>query len=365
MRLWWLLPLVYLLGSIPTAAQGLFCPCQVFIENNDTLIFLDDRTGAAARLTINGERFTITAEGVMYYDPTTRQVMLAQPDGDVEPHPTVQMTAEARRIDWVVAEDGITVAWTLTGTDADGRLTTRTTVARLDGATPPRPILTEVDEAGTRLRALPIAFNPDQTILYMDNHPDGISQFTAFDQYVGIFALDLTNGEKRLLPDEQGSSCICGAAVRADIFLRLRLRLSAQATGFDMHIYNLLTEGEVVLDAVERRGFDTAGDVLISPDGTLAIYALARITDFNQPTQAVETVFILVDIASATQQALTPTPITTFVRPVAWTEDNSAVIFTSPEQDGTWKINISDGRLERIANATYIGALVADTGRTP
>jgi hypothetical protein len=65
-------------------------------------------------------------------------------------------------------------------------------------------------------------------------------------------------------------------------------------------------------------------------------------------------VFVLVNLEDMTQTALTE-PITTYVQPVAWTEDNSAVIFTSPEQDGTWKVDLSDGTLDRVAEATYVG----------
>ena len=35
----------------------------------------------------------------------------------------------------------------------------------------------------------------------------------------------------------------------------------------------------------------------------------------------------------------------------------SAVIFTSRQRDGTWKINLSDGKLDKVANATYLGTL--------
>ena len=52
-------------------------------------------------------------------------------------------------------------------------------------------------------------------------------------------------------------------------------------------------------------------------------------------------------------------PITTYVQPVAWTEDNSAVIFTSPEQDGTWKVTLSDGTLDKVAEVTYVGEVAS------
>jgi hypothetical protein len=67
-------------------------------------------------------------------------------------------------------------------------------------------------------------------------------------------------------------------------------------------------------------------------------------------------VFIVVDLIQMTQMALTE-PITTFVQPFTWTEDNSAIIFTSRQRSGTWKITLADGTLDKISNATYLGSL--------
>jgi hypothetical protein len=98
------------------------------------------------------------------------------------------------------------------------------------------------------------------------------------------------------------------------------------------------------------------GDILLSPDGRLAVYALSRVTDFGLETQSIRTVFVLVDLDMQTQTPLTQ-PIRTFVIPVSWTEDNSAILLTNPLQNGTWKINLAGGSLERIADATYLGRM--------
>jgi len=332
-------------------------PYYVFLERgttSDTLLFVDGLTGETTNVSVTGERYTVYSLGVMFYDRVLRRVMIVQPDGDISEHPYIRLSPDVQRVDWVLSDDNQRLAWTVVGTDVQGRLTTRTTVANVDG-TGIRPVYTEVDTNGSRLRALPIAFAPTDDTLYMDNYPDGINQFIAFNQYVGIFALDLDTGETALLPGEQGSSCICGGAVRADSFLRLRLNLGGERSGFDMHIYDLASEAEAVIPALEIGNYETAGDVLISPDGTLAIYALASIEDFGTPTQSTRTLFVLVDINNLEQRLLTANPVTLFVRPIAWTEDNSAIIFTSPDQDGTWKMNTTDGRLERIADATFLG----------
>jgi len=103
-------------------------------------------------------------------------------------------------------------------------------------------------------------------------------------------------------------------------------------------------------------GYTQAGDVVISPDGRQAVYALAQVQDFGRADQSVRTVFMLVDMELKTQTPLTQ-PITTFVEPHSWTEDDTAILLTSRQQDGTWKINLSDGKLTRVADATYLGTV--------
>ncbi|TVR23568.1 MAG: hypothetical protein EA396_03340 [Anaerolineaceae bacterium] len=355
-------------ATVSAQPAGIVRPSYVFWEAQSDdigeLIFVDGLTGEERRFPVNGERFTIYQDGVMFYDTIARQVVWVRRDGIIAPHPVVRLPPDARRVDWVIAPNGQMIAWTITAEDDAGRLTTETRVAAIDGADH-RVVLREVDEDGSRLRALPVAFSADNARLYMDNHPDGISDFLPFDQYVAIMALDLATGETELLPDERGSRCICGAAVGAGVFLRLRLPDPAddeRATNdsFDLYLYDLVARGGGRLPALSldtSTVYDTAGDILIAPDGRVAVYALARVTDFNTPRQTTRTVFVLVDIARGTQRPLTTSATTRFLRPVGWTEDNSAVILTSPTSNGTWKLNTGDGALNRIANATYIGII--------
>jgi hypothetical protein len=104
-------------------------------------------------------------------------------------------------------------------------------------------------------------------------------------------------------------------------------------------------------------GFTQGGDVLIAPDGTRAIYTLAQIRGFGTPAQSVQTVLVLIDLENYTQEALTD-PANTLFRPIAWTDDGASLIITSPSLDGTWKVELADGSLRLIADATFIGTLM-------
>ncbi len=315
----------------------------------DRLVFVDSLTGEASPVEVFGERYTPAGAGVMYYDPANDRVMLATPNGRVREHPFIQPGGGTRRVDWLVSPDNSTLAWTLTNGASASALTTITTVANMDGTNPHQVL---VDGPREGIRALPMAFNADNSVLYMDFQPDGIGALTPFRQYAGLFAVNLESGEQDYLPEEPG--CFCGAAIEAGLLLRLAL--TEDLSGFDLLVHNLAGQVEQTIPALALPNYTQAGDVLIAPDGTRAVYALAQVRGFGSSNQSVRTVFVLVNLEDMTQTALTE-PITTYVQPVAWTEDNSAVIFTSPEQDGTWKVSLSDGTLDKVAEVTYVGEL--------
>lgn len=346
--------LLLLLAAGTAQAQTRAVFYQVFLERavgdngEDRLTFIHVLTGDETPLDVTGQRYTPFGEGILYFDPAANRVMLAAPDGTTRPHPFIQPGPNTRRVDWLLSPDSKVIAWTLVDGESN-RLTTTTTVANLDG-TNPRQVL--LDGPRDSIRALPVAFNKDHSVLYMDFQPEGISDFTPFPQYAGLIALDLTTLQWAYLPGEPG--CFCGAGFGAGLFLRLKV--NGDLSGFDLHIYNLAGQVEQTVPAQAIRNYTQAGDILLSPDGTQAVYALSQIKDFGKADQSARTVFMLVDLSAMTQTPLTE-PITTFVEPLAWTEDNSAIIFTSRQRDGTWKINLSDGQLDKAAEATYLGTV--------
>ncbi|NWF69785.1 MAG: hypothetical protein HXY40_11940 [Chloroflexi bacterium] len=360
----WLAGLVFLLLSAPFGsplhAQTLL-PQQVFLRRDidasgrDQLLFIDTLTGTQTVVEVTGERYTIAGREVLFFDTSLRRVRLAADNGNVRDHPFMLLGLLTRRVDWVLSPDGTLIAWTMTEGDSQSNLSTITTVANLDG-TQSRQVL--VDGPRSSLRALPVAFSDDLTRLYMDYQPDGIGDLTPFTQYAGLFVVEITPqntvGTPQYLPGEPG--CFCGGGIGSGWFLRLSL--TADLSRYDLRAYNLLGGGDQMIPALALRGYTQAGDFLIAPDGTRAVYALAQVEGFGTAQQSVQTVLALVDLQALTQTTLGD-PITTFVHPVAWTEDNSAVIFTTPERDGTWKINLSDNVLTKLADVTYLGTLAA------
>lgn len=334
--------------TVNDATWEVFLERGISSDGRDRLTFIGELSGRVETLDVHGERYTVLEDNVLFYDWRNRQVFLAAPETGIIPHPFIQLEAGARRVDWVVSGDSKRIAWTITEGETQA-LRTRTYIANRDGS---EQTLLLADGPRDSIRAWPVALDVGRNHLYMDAQPDGLGRFTPFTQYAGLFLVDIATGEIRTLPGEP--TCFCGAGIGAGFFLRLTL--TADLNGFDLRVINLDNSSETTIPAMRIRNYTLAGDILIAPDGSQAVYALAQIEGFGTPNQQVETVFMRVDLLTMTQTPLTQ-PITTFVHPLQWTEDNSAILFTSPQRDGTWKIDMADGRLTRVANATYIGHL--------
>jgi hypothetical protein len=329
---------------------------QVFLQRDidsvgtDTLTFVDMLTGETIPLEINGERYTPVGNAVLYYDTFAARMMLAEPDGTVREHPFIQPSTSTRRLDWVVSADTKKIAWTTTEGSSTS-LSTVTQVATLEGDDL-RTVLMDGPREG--IRALPVAFNPDYTTLYMDFQPDALADLIPYPQYAGLMAVDLIDLEREwgYLPGEP--SCYCGAGFGSGLLLRLQV--SADQSGFDVRVDNLAGEVSQRIAAQPFPNFTQSGDILISPNGRRAVYAISDIRNFGRQDQTVRTIFMLVDLEQMTQTQLTD-PINQFMEPLHWTEDNTAIIFTSKQDNGTWKITIGDARLTRIAEVSFLGSV--------
>ena len=330
---------------------------QVFVEDapaggSDRLTFVDMLSGEIQTTTISGgERYTTLAEGVLYYDMRQARLMIVRPNALPQPLTNIPIPPNIQRIDWAVSDDLTRLAWTLT-TREDDNLSTITYVKQLN--VDEAQIVFEDGPRSDGLRAMPVAFSPDNSQLYMDFQPDGVADLTIFPQYARLFSVNITTGEVIDLPGEPG--CFCGAGFGAGWFLRLGLTPDGQ--DFDLYAVLLPDETITTIPAFRLRNFTQAGAIRISPDGRKAVYARVQFSGFGTEEATAQTVLILADLSTMTQEALGQ-PIEEVVYPIGWTEDNTAVLIRSKERSGTWKIHIQDGTLHHIATETYIGVITA------
>ena len=328
---------------------------DVFLQRNDgeqrgtDLIFIDSLTGEANRLSTSGERFTLVDGGVIFFDIDDAQVKLAKPDGVIRDHPFISKSAGDYRVDWVVSPDNRHIAWTVSRRDESGQFVTTVSVADAAGSA-----IRELFVYGPRegIRLLPVAFSSAGTALYLEAHVEGTSALKPYTVRTGVFALDFASEEvqSRVLPGDP--SCFCAIEFGPDFIMSLPQ--SDDSSGVNVALYDLASGTTRVIPSLSRGNYSEAGNILINPENKLAVYALSQAQGWGTPAQEIRTVLVKVDLDNA-QQEIINSPLTGLVRPIAWTEDNSAVLFTTDQLDGTWKISPETAQLARIADAAYLG----------
>ncbi|MCK6577602.1 MAG: hypothetical protein L6Q98_05800 [Anaerolineae bacterium] len=337
--------LLMLVGIARSQGSTVDHPFQIFLsprdqgDGRDNLIFIDLYNGEERRLALTGTQYTVTADGVMFFDRASGRVKVAQPDGGLVDHPFAQLPPGARRIDWQIGADQI--AWTITS-GIDSALVTETYVSALNGVGQ-RLVFTDGPRAG--IRAYPIAFNINATALYMDYQPDTIGDITPLRQYAGLFIVDLFTGQAESLPGEPG--CFCGAGFGAGWFVRLTLAPG----GFDVRAF--LGERETRIGALSYPDYNQGGGVLINPAGTRAVYVLARLAGLGVEQDA--SVIVTVDLLNGDQQPASP-PLDQLFRPLAWVGDD-AILLANRRGDGTWRFELSSGSLTQIASGVVLGTI--------
>ena len=358
-----LLTLIILLGAIPVFGQDatglgiqghswdVFLRAGASSPGQTEVIFLDLLTGESDSFTTTGERHTLLADAVLYFDHSDHQVKRIKPDGVIREHPFITMTSADYRLDWTVSKDRRQIAWAVSQRAADQMLTTSIMLADNSGSQI-RQLLVYGPRPGIRL--LPVAFGADGTTLYIDVHADGAELATPYTRRSNLFVLDFGGAGvvTQLLPGE--AACFCAVGFGKD--LMLRLAPSGEPDSTQVEIYNIRSGAARVIAPVARGDYNEAGNLLLSPDDALAIYALTRASGFRAAEQELRTVLVLADLVNARQRVLGDA-LPALARPIRWTEGNSAVLFTLEGHDGVWKLRLDDGATVKVADATYLGML--------
>lgn len=353
-RYWLILILLFITHS-NIHAQENRVTWEVYIEHDidtlgtDRVQFLNLRDGDLISIAVDGERYTPFANYVLFFDRSNRAVRIVRPDGLVEAHPFIQLGA-ARRIDWIVSEDERLIAWTLTYDNANG-LTTVTTVSNPSGSD--QNLILSDGPRTDGARILPVAFTVENQAVILDSQPDSIGDLAPYRQYASLFQLSLIDGSITPLIGEP--SCFCAASIRAGQLIRLSI--TSDFSGFNVNVYDLVSDTSQLIPSVGLVNYTQGGNILISPDGKQAIYALSQV-EINSVEASVRTVIMLINLETYTQTQLSQ-PITSYLHMMRWTEDNTAVLVTISDRNGTWKLNLATGELSRIAESTYIGTLVS------
>ena len=315
------------------------------------IVFVDLLTGETTSVVTTGERYTLLQDAVLYFDLSDRQVKRISPDGEIRNHSFIKMTSADYRLDWTISDDRQLIAWALSQRSADQKLTTTIRLADPAGSQI-RQLIAYGPRAGIRL--LPVAFGADGNRLYIDVHADGADSLSPYPRRSNLFMLDFGGAgvATRQLPGE--SACFCAVGFGNGVMLRLAP--SGEPDSTQVEIYDIDTGAARVIAPVSRGDYDKSGNVLVSPDDSFAVYALTRTSSLRASAEEARTVLVLADIENA-RQSVIGSPMHKFARPIMWTEDNSAVLFTQAGSPATWKFQLEEGRAKKVASATYLGRL--------
>ncbi len=314
------------------------------------LIFVNLLTGETQTHSTLGERFGLLGGGVIYFDRGQSQVMLALPNEAPRAHPFISLAPGDHGVDWAIAADGGRIAWAISNMLGDEQLVTRVYLADAAGAD-----IRELLSYGPRpgLRLLPVAFSQDGTALYLDVHPEGTGELKPYRWQTGVFSLSLEDGGIQTLPGN--ATCLCAVGFGAGRMLRLTP--SDGTGGITVEAHDLVNGGPPRrISSIAGQGYDEAGNPLLSPDGGRAVYALSQVGGFRTPGQEVLTVLVMVDFELG-QQFVINNPVDALARPVRWTDDDSAILFTTDQLNGSWKISLVDGRAVQVAEGAWLGTL--------
>ena len=344
-------------GQDTTGIDAALTSWDVFVKHDSEesgsaqLVFINLLTGESTIVGNNGERFTLVDGGVIYFDRDEKQVKFSTPDGRVADHEFMTMPLDAERIDWIVSDDGASIAWTVTRRDQDNRLLTVTMVSD-DAGGGVREVLR--DGPWIDSRVMPVAFSVNADELYLDAQPDGIAGLTPFAIHANLFGLSLVSGDARLLPVAPG--CFCSTAFIGESLLQLIH--APDIDGIQVKLEDVRGGASRIVPAIHHEGFTSAGGLLPSPDGTLAIYVLTQERSIADSGAIPQSVIVVADL-EAMEQTKVGQPIDGLAYPVSWSEDNAAVLFTDTLQRRTWKLELSSGTVREVAEALYLGRLDA------
>ena len=358
-----LLTLIVLLGASPVVSQDttgigiqghswdVFLRADANSPGDTEVIFLDLLTGDSASYRTSGERYTLLDDAILYFDLADRQVKLIKPDGVIREHPFITITSADHRLDWTISNDRRLVAWSVSQRSADQQLTTTIMLADQSGSEI-RQLLVYGPRPGIRL--LPVALDADGATLYIDVLADGAERAAPYARRSNLFALDFGGPgvTTRMLPGE--APCFCAVGFGKD--LMLRLAPSGEPDSTQVELYDIQSGASRVIAPVARGDYNEAGNLLLSPDDSLAVYALTRTSSYRAAEEEPRTVLVLADLVNARQRVLGEA-LPALARPILWTEDNSAVLYALEGHDGVWKSRVEDGAMVRVADATYLGML--------
>lgn len=343
-------------------------PIDVFLAYDNeartvTVYFANGVTGLSAITTVNNfppelnllEEFTLTANGVIYRDPEGVEPRLIAPNGNVFDLSFIPQRTDQTllRVEWVISPNGRTIAWAEMFF-SDG-WQAALYVAQLDGSNlrtlPPIPLT----EARSYSRIAMLAVSNDGSRVFFDlEHPtEPRRPEDLFLDYQLVEAYIEQRQNYFHLPGEP--NCFCPASIAEDGRTLIRLERTASGVGYEIRLVNLENNRERRIDAAADAQFTQAGDVLLSPSGTMILYTMGGVQ--GAPTDEPPTFALIVADFATGEQRVVSSSSEQRLRAMGFIDRNTAVIVVDLRTQTTYKMSLDTGELEQVANLIWLGNL--------
>jgi hypothetical protein len=245
------------------------------------------------------------------------------------------------QVRWAAAPDGAAVAWVEVNEQGVSSLY----VARADGSER-RQLPISTPAAGQMLWPVALA-NGMTRLVYDAAHPLEPNAGALFEVYHHVSTFSLADDQFGPLTGEP--LCPCGAAVSPDGRLVARLEGAEGRGPFALHLWDVSANTEIVVPP-PTLPYRLAGDLILNQGGTLAAYSAA--TENGAPYA-----LIVADVVTRRQRLALSSDTVRYV-PLAFVDDDTALMLTDASAGGTFKFDLTTGNLLRVSDKRYLGAIV-------
>jgi hypothetical protein len=305
------------------------------------VFFVDVRTGVSSTAITATDELLLVGNVVLFRDPTTGSVMAASTTGAVTPYPGV---TTGDYFSWVASANHHWVTWAV-GRRQGNSLVTELYLADAGGTQKSVPLRTSsTKNIGIR----PLAVSDDGAVIYYtrEEQQDAVSHLRGGASEV--YQLTVATGEPTLLSNEPCKDCV--TAISTDG--RRALRLGSAARGIAGTLYDLsprLIALTLNLEGVDQKVLSA----YMAPGNNQAFYSVLQGSGANVGPYSI----IALDLVSKTQRMILANSAVG-LRPIQLEQD--ALLLTTPDKDGTYKLSVSTGTLTQVSAYTYLGTLGAD-----
>jgi hypothetical protein len=366
-RFFVLLLILCIVPHTRTSASTLpqFIPIDVFLTHNAAastvdVTFSNTLSGLSAVTTLEGypnpdtllNDFQIAANGVVFSASDDGRPRLLVPSGQILDFDFLpQSTVPPLAFDWVLSEDGRSLAWAELSF-ADARWQAAIFTAQLDGTTLtalPSPPATSQPSLRVRL----IAVSNDASTLLLDiDHPIATREpGQRFDTYTSVRLYRSSN--RIYQPIAETVRCPCPVSAAENLAYVFLLERPIVGNGYAIQRWDTSTDTLRTIAAVDTI-FQQGGHVQYDHDAGLALYTM---TGLANREQSLDSALVAVDFLNGNQRIIRTGPPNSNLRVQSMATEAQTPFIVDLRSNTTFKFNLENNVLDPIAARIWLGTI--------